>query len=563
MLPLALAQHFGALGIPRNDDWSFALSAFRFADHGRVSGNGWASMNLVGQLVLSAPVVWLFGHRITALQIEVAVLGVLGLVAVFDLSRRLVTPPRALFVALMVAVGPMWASLNVSFMTDVPAFALGMIALALGIRAFRDDRIDGHLYTISVIIGFAAFTVREYAIVAPIAVCLAALWVGAQRFRPRMAMLASVFGGLVAAAAVFLLWRHELSGFSDLSPARPDPSSVRSAFQEACQSAVLVGVLVSPAVVLAGPARLVRAAWQRAPRTSAVLGVVTASALLVETARHWSSGAFLGPGDYVMPTGTLDTYTISGRRPDLLPKALLFGLAMVGIAAVVVLVLSAVPPSLAALRGIAERRVPEPASPALAVVALAAVGYGLIYGLPSAFRLVTYDRYVLPLIPLLGVLVLRAARPMVGKPRRARIAGGAALAFLAVFGFVYAANSASFDGTKWKVAESVSKAAGGAARVQGGFEWNDYHAAREIFFKRDARPSRRFCVVLRAERDDPQGPDVLRTARRVGSTGSRPLDRRPTTFLLSMLHEPTSRGFLCRIAHSQHRGRRGHRPDRS
>ncbi|MFI5053952.1 MAG: hypothetical protein ACHQDE_06275, partial [Acidimicrobiia bacterium] len=40
VVPVALAGHFGALGIPRHDDWSYALAAFRFADRGRFNGNG-------------------------------------------------------------------------------------------------------------------------------------------------------------------------------------------------------------------------------------------------------------------------------------------------------------------------------------------------------------------------------------------------------------------------------------------------------------------------------------------------------------------------------------------
>jgi 4-amino-4-deoxy-L-arabinose transferase-like glycosyltransferase len=526
LVPLALAQHFGALGIPRNDDWSYARSAFLFADHGTITGNGWASMNLVGQLAVSTPVVLVFGHRITALQVEVTILGVLGLVAVFDLAKRVISPRRALFVALMVAVGPMWASLSVSFMTDVPAFALAMVSLAVGSRALRDDDLDGRLYAVSLLAGFAAFTVREYALVAPVAVAVAALWLGAQRFRARLAMAASLLAGLLVAAAAFLLWRRGLPGFSDLTPAQPDPSSVRSAFQLACRSAVLVGVLTAPAVVLAGPTRLVRAAWARAPRTSIVVGFVTVSALVAESARHRGSGAFLGPGDYVMSTGTLDTYTVSGSRPDLLPKALLLVLALVGIATALLLVLAAIPPTLDALASLARRRVPVPASPALAVVGLAAVGYGLAYALPTGFRVVTFDRYLLPLLPLVAVLVLRATRPTVMTRPQGRIAGGAAvaaLAALAVFGLIYAANSASFDGTKWKIAKEVSKAAGGATRVQGGFEWNNAHTGREVFLgkKPGAQPVGHFCVVLRAERHDPRGPEVLRAARVWGPPDAR------------------------------------------
>src|SRR5690242_12142887 len=63
VVPIMIARHFGAFGIPRGDDVAYILSAFRFADTGKINGNNWPSMNLFGQLVMSAPVIWTFGHR--------------------------------------------------------------------------------------------------------------------------------------------------------------------------------------------------------------------------------------------------------------------------------------------------------------------------------------------------------------------------------------------------------------------------------------------------------------------------------------------------------------------
>jgi hypothetical protein len=515
VVPLVVSGHFGALDIPRNDDWSYLRSAFQFADHGTIDGNGWASMNLVGQLLLATPIVALFGHHVEPLQIEVAVLGVLGLVAVFDLGKRLVTAPQALFVTLMVAVGPLWANLATTFMTDVPAFALAMICLALGARALRGDDLDVPLYSASLVVGLFAFSVREYALVAPVAVALAAMWVCRHRVRARARLSVAGLAGLVLAALVFFVWRRGLPGFSDFTPATPDPSSLRSAFQLVCQSAVLLGALVAPAALLARPICIVRTAWARAPRTSALLAFVTAGALVVESARHWSSGAFLGPGDYVMPSGALGPYTASGTRPDLFPKAVLALVAAAGIASAVVVVLAVVPALVDAVAGAAQGRLPAPTSPAVAVVGFAAVGFGLAFALPSVFRIVTFDRYLLPMVPLVGLLVLRTRRQDAHQSSRATIAGGIALAALALFGLVVAANSASFDGTKWALAEHVAREAGGPARVEGGFEWDDSHAGHEVFIalKRAPRPIGHYCVVLHVRDDRPHGPDVLRRAR--------------------------------------------------
>jgi hypothetical protein len=48
------------LGVPRNDDWSYLLSSFRFANGDGINGNNWALMNLVGQLVIALPINFFF-----------------------------------------------------------------------------------------------------------------------------------------------------------------------------------------------------------------------------------------------------------------------------------------------------------------------------------------------------------------------------------------------------------------------------------------------------------------------------------------------------------------------
>jgi hypothetical protein len=509
VLPIALALHFGALGAPRNDDWSAILSAFRLADGHGLTSDGWLAMNLVGQLVLSLPVVWVFGHRITALQVELVVFGVLGLIAVFDLARPMLSYRRALFVALMVAVGPMWASLSASYNTDVLAFAITMLCLAAGARAIRRDDMSIGLLCASLIFGFAAFSVREYGIIAPLAVLLAALHASSRWHRAQRRALMVCVVGFIGSALIFVAWRRGLPGFTSLSPGRPTFASVETAFHKTAESAVLVGLLVSPAAVLAGPIRLAKRAWQRAPRMSVVVGACAGLMLGGEMLLERASVP-LGPGNYVLPNGTLGTVTVSGTRADLVAKPLRTPLVVIGIAVVVVLVLAALPPILDGLSRLRVMRLGTPESPRLAIVVIAASGYGVACALPSVFRLPYYDRYLLPLIPLLGVLVIYTGQQLATESRGAELIGSVTLVGLAMFGFVYAANSASFDGAKWRVATQAAKTAGGANRVEGGFEWTNYHAGREIFFGdqikspgdqifSDQARSAGFCGVVRAQ----------------------------------------------------------------
>ncbi len=83
---------------------------------------------------------------------------------------------------------------------------------------------------------------------------------------------------------------------------------------------------------------------------------------------------------------------------------------------------------------------------------------------------------------------------------------------LAAFGAVNAATSMSFDGTKWDVAQQAAKLAKNPSRVDGGFEWNNYHTGT-VKFRWTAHPSAA-CIALSMEHgratDDPA---VVRTSR--------------------------------------------------
>ena len=113
-LPLLIAGHYHALGIPRSDDWSYLVTESRWVDTGRLSVNHWVSMSLVGQLVLGAPIATVLPRDVGALQVMTAVLGTVGLAAVW-LGARVagVGRGRAALLAVTIAAGPLWGPLAV------------------------------------------------------------------------------------------------------------------------------------------------------------------------------------------------------------------------------------------------------------------------------------------------------------------------------------------------------------------------------------------------------------------------------------------------------------------
>jgi hypothetical protein len=486
--PLLIAAHYRALGIPRSDDWSYLLVQFRFVRDGTINLNNWVSMTLVGQVVLGAPVAVLSHRSITAMQAFTAVTGLVGLMAVVQLGRRLLPSVwHGAFVALMVAAGPLWGPLAASFMTDIPAFTLGMLSLLVGLAALRRPAVSLPLVAASLALGFVGFSIRQYVIVTPLAVVLTAAWVlAACRDTRRLRTLAVLVGVFLVASAALFVWWRSLPQSLALAPAFPSPHSAKSLAIRGVDLFRLLGLLAAPAIVLAGPVRIVRRAWRAGPRLT-VAAASTTSIALAGIYLHVPTRPFVG--NYVARDGVLAHDVFSGTRPDVVPSAVFDLLVLVGSIGAVLLVVAAVPSAVTVARRLRQREL-APEDPGVAVVGLAFAGYAVAYVIALASGLPLYDRYVLPLVPLAAFGVLRVASPegavtatpdVTGgpgryRPRQGVLAGAAvSLVALAVVGLAYTVDSASFDGTRWATATAATRQGFTPLQIDGGFEWNSYY----------------------------------------------------------------------------------------
>ena len=500
-LPLFLAWQFGALGIPRGDDAAYIGSAFRFFDDGTLNGEHWASMNLVGQLVAAVPVIAVVGRRVSGLQVETALIGVVGLWATFDLARRILSARRSLFVAALAAANPMWLLLAPTFSTDIPAFTFGMASLALGARALTSHTRRGWLLAASLAVGLAGFTIRETVIVAPIAVGVVAFVVERRskaRFRPLVGL--SV---LAVLAVAFATWRHGLPGFVVQPLHRPTSVTIRVTITRLTRSLLLLGLLVVPAVLLAGPANLVRTAWDRARRTTVTAIAALVALVTVEYVAIGHSAQFLAPDRLVSNQWTI----VESWRP-LVPQAIAPLLALVGIASVGLLLCAAIPPVTDAIARAREGATHLATSPVQSLVALAATALAASYIATSLVGYVFFFRYSLPIVPLVAILVLsaRAARRPAGSS--ATVLAVVAFGALAAIGIVSAATNNSFDGAAWSVTRGASRVVGSPSLVDGGFAWNTWRSGDA-----ESKSGPRACVDVTVESEPPIGPSLVSSER--------------------------------------------------
>jgi hypothetical protein len=75
-VPIAMTRYYGALGIVRNDDWSYLRTLFSWTETGTLDFNNWVSMTLLTQLVMAAPIalLWSWWQRRSAREFSWAIL---------------------------------------------------------------------------------------------------------------------------------------------------------------------------------------------------------------------------------------------------------------------------------------------------------------------------------------------------------------------------------------------------------------------------------------------------------------------------------------------------------
>ncbi|MFM7147121.1 MAG: hypothetical protein ACKOW5_12400, partial [Actinomycetales bacterium] len=81
----------GAVGIPRDDDWSYLRTIFDLAQTGSFALNGWVHMMFIGQAAPGALLVNVVGPSVTALQVANAVVALVALLLVYAIGRQLLS----------------------------------------------------------------------------------------------------------------------------------------------------------------------------------------------------------------------------------------------------------------------------------------------------------------------------------------------------------------------------------------------------------------------------------------------------------------------------------------
>jgi hypothetical protein len=491
---LALSAH--SLGIPLGDDWAFRRVLSHFARTGQYRLVGWGSMTLVGQVAWAASFLRVLGPQSWAPSAAVAVLAAGGLVAAYLLARRQLPATRAVACCLVVVALPGFCLSAVSFMTDVPALSGEMACLLLGAFALASSgRQRTWWLAASMLAGLWAFSVREFAVSAPIAVLVTLAATGVSRAdRRALGLCAGASLLLVACCTALYIWTSGLAGAQPKHLSFPRPRSV-----EALAALYFtLSFMVSPLL----PGALLRRRPWRTPAAYAGAAFVAGAAAFLLAGHH---PMFIG--NYLDQRGAGGSTVLAGSRPVLFPGLLwesFRAVAVVGAVALGGIVTSAAAgvvsgphrrPRFLAAPAHASAESPERLLVALFTWVSAAllVGYGLF------FRGALWDRYLWPVAFGAAVmLMLPSAASLSGLkfdwprtvPSKAtRVVTRALTAAFAVLLVVPAGaivlNSSSYNAAVWSAGEQLVRAGYPAQVVDAGFDWVGSHA-RVL-----ARPGRR------------------------------------------------------------------------
>lgn len=207
----------GDQDFPLGDDWAFSRGVFLFAKGQGIHYSQWASMPQLGQWFWALPFIWGLGASHVALRCSTIALSWLGIVAFFDLLRQDGFSPRqAVLMAVTLSLNPIFFLCQGTFMTDVPALSLGLLALALFNRSLKSGRV-GWLAGAAIAALLATMT-RQNMVIVPVIVAL--LWWRSPGRRYPLVWLLAVMVPIVMGVGTSI-WFFSRSDIISLRPMVP------------------------------------------------------------------------------------------------------------------------------------------------------------------------------------------------------------------------------------------------------------------------------------------------------------------------------------------------------
>jgi hypothetical protein len=448
-----------AQNFPLGDDWAFARGAFWFAHGEGIHYSKWASMPQLGQWLFSLPFILVMGPTHVALRASTIVLSWLGIASLYHLLHREGFFPRlAAFTCCVVVMNPLFFVSQSTYMTDVPAMSLAMIALnCYGQAMTQRHRLWLATAVVAAILGCIT---RQTLIFVPIVAAIMLLRRPDLRLKFTWAL--SVIGPGVMGVAT-AMW---FAGRPDIQPMSPTLPSFAK-----------VGFLLFLVLHLCGLAVLPTGLLMLRQRPQPVF--LAALAVMLLTGGCWFiageqlpyGGAFPYCTGLLSPWGTFSANLVVGNRELVLTPAIRIVISLLGCVGGAAILTATVD-------AIRTKNIPSP----LMLFTLFQVI--VLLCMPA-----TYDRYLVILFP--GVACLVATRC-----DGTKLFWKAGLAAIVLYGLVsigLAHDWLAWNSARWKLGRETLAQGVQPADIEGGFEWNGWFGFTD---PNRPLPSRNFRVLL-------------------------------------------------------------------
>lgn len=449
---------------PMDDDWAYAQSV-RDLLNGHFQLSHWAQAIALGHITWAALLAYFLGFSFTTLSIANLAVGLFGLVVFYLLLRQLgINPAYALFGVAVLGFNPMYVYLSYSFMTDVSLVTFMLAALLCFVLAFKTPVVrESWLWWGSVACALAYLN-RQFGALVPLAVLLY-MWSAREWTWRRVAAVTLI---PVVSAVGYALWEYS----------QPVPvvaallDQIRAfAFQNPGQAVVLRVLDIVYTIAIPGLCLLPLLFIRGRNRYSLIaFGLIAALQIYVLRA----TGTVLPVmGNVVDHTGFFTAY----QSPW--PEWVWAGLAIAGSLTLCLFIGSLLngprPSSIwdAFRRNLGSDSGTE-RDPAHILYILLTLLVPVTLFLPPFL----FDRYFLPMIPLLMVPTLRYlqqhASPSLAWWRWALVLP------LALFSMIGMRDLFEFYGLRWNQAEALVQTSGVARHnIDAGYEWIGWYLFEE------------------------------------------------------------------------------------
>ena len=452
------ANRNGALGIPRNDDAFYIRTALHFAESGHfVLVSSYPT--LFGQVMMSYPVIRMFGENIAALQVLVLTVGTVALIALYLFFRKYFSRAHSSICVLILGLSPIFANISISYMTDIPAFSFQIFSLFFLSKTQFSQKYKSICFSTAALMAFVAFSIRQSGVTAVVTVIVMGFIATRRPAQLKLNVFIVNAVVLCSTAFAFYYWRS-LSPLYRSFPIDWEQFTNPVYFTATSLATIgmTYGLYLIPALFLLSPRKFYHRYKGSFFLTELFLLLTVVFTFL--TLRPKPIGNYFSRFvPYVATVNANTSDVLSGREWQLLQ--------VIGLITTIIFLVVA---SRWSHQSFINREKTFSASLLIVISFIVTTGF-----IAFAFQGGGFDRYGLMLIPLLPAVLIKFGSDLGILRKRTNFGVVAGLILIASFGLRSFDASTVFDGAKWAIAKQEVDSGTSPLHIDGGYEWFAYY----------------------------------------------------------------------------------------